>query len=447
MKHFIRTIVCLLAIVICQQMHAGQSLAAYQGNAHVHLLLFDTDSPGKIIESVSIDADSDYRYLGNPTNIAFFDSPPKMLAYAVQELLAKLSSGDQRLKNLQLDHFGVFVAGYEVFAPELVCLKAEGYGYADEYFAAKNSYAGAKGKCLPHNNGVPVWLESKEDYFWRTFYGFNYEFGQTIKARHMFLKGDHHLITQAARVRMIREQDTYEFIPDIDVVHTTTCAPGYQIRDGLMVEGSSVAPDILKDGGFHQVGRDVCSMILKAAPGSFTIGKTYDNLVLNALSALPVAREYARHRNDSILNRWKKGFSNELGIAITMVLKEAALPENDEDINSQIQEELIPLIVGGGPSKTYATLQAVAQSIQKLVNKGHVILPDGKKSRIRLLGEFPWDELGLKSFFRDELPAETYSRLEFIIAQDYEPMLAIAAAYIYQHPELFKEDVNEGADE
>ena len=96
MKLFIRTIVCFLAIAACQQIHAGWSLAAYQGNSHVHLLLFDTDNPGKVIESVSITPDTNYRYLGNPTNIAYFDSPPKMLAYAINELLAKLSSGDQK---------------------------------------------------------------------------------------------------------------------------------------------------------------------------------------------------------------------------------------------------------------------------------------------------------------------------------------------------------------
>ena len=447
MKHFIRTIVCLLSIIACPQMYAGKSLVAYQGNAHVHLMLFDTDNPKKIIESVSISPDSDYRYLGNPTNIAFFDSPPKMLAYAVKKLLTELSSDSQTLKKLHLDHFGVFTAGYDVYAHELVCLKAEGYGYADEDFAAENSYAGAAGKCLSHDNGAPVWLESKENFFWRTFAMFNHQLGQAIEASHMLLKGDHHLITQAARVRLIREKETYELIDDVDVVHTTTCAPGYQVRDGLLVEGSAVSPHIGIDGGFHQVGRGSCARILKPALEPFKADKIYTNApVVNALQALPIAREYATYRNDSILNRWKNGFSNELGIAIITVLKEAALPENDENINSQIQEELIPLIVGG-PSQQYTALQAVAQSITKLENKGYVILPDGKKNRIRLLGEFPWDELGLKSFFRYVLPERTYNRLEFIIAQDYEPMLTIAASYIYQHPELVSKNNDAEDDE
>ena len=438
MKHFIRTAVYFFALASCQQVHAGKSLAVYLGSAHVHLILFDTDNPKHIIKSLSRNSASGYKYLGKPTNIAYFDSPPQVLAYAINELLEDLSVDWMKIDQLWLDHFSVFVAGYDFFAHELICAKADGFGYVDEDIRRMTGNAGAAGSCLT-SNGVPVWLEDKEAFFWRTLDRFNHELGQTIKARHRSLKGDHLLLTQAARINLIREEDTYEFIPNTDMVQLSTCAPGYQIRNGTWVEESSVSPDNPKDGGFHQVGRDGCSRYLKPATGPFTVGKVYNNIVLNALSALPVAEEYASYRNDSILNRWKDGFSNELGIAITMVLRKAALPEKDEDLNPQIQEELIPLIIGEPPME-HGTLQSVVQTIRKLEQKGHALLPNGRKNRIRLLGEFPWDELGLKTFFRFELTPETYSRFEFIIAQDYEPMLAIAAAYIYQHPELFDKD-------
>ena len=194
------------------------------------------------------------------------------------------------------------------------------------------------------------------------------------------------------------------------------------------------------------VPKPMVSGYLKPATEPFNVGKVYDNIVLNALGSLPVASEYASHRNDSILNRWKGGFSNELGIAIIMILKKAALPENDEDIDSRLQDELIPLVVGE-PTRRYGTLQAVTESIKKLEKKGHAILPDGRKNPIRLLGEFPWNELGMKVFFRDALSPETYDRLDFIIDLEYEPVLAIAASYIYQHPELFDENKDEKGDE
>lgn len=445
MKHLIRTVVCFFVLVACQQIYAGQSLAVYQGNANVHLLLFETDNPQSIIQSVSIDSDTEYRYLGNPTNIAFFDSPPKMLAYAIERLLEKLSTANQKINKLQLDYLGVFIAGYEVFAKELVCFKAEGFGYVD---TAMTKTAGAKGGCLTHDDSAPIWLESKEDFFWRTLGVFNHKLGQTVEFSRKSLKGDHHLITQAARIRLINEQSTYEQMSDVDVVHVTTCAPGYQVRNRRMVEGSSVSSDIPKDGGFHQVGRDACARHLKSATEPFKVGKVYDDIVLNELSSLPVAEEYTKYSNDTILNRWKDRFSNELGIAITMVLKRAALPENDKDIKPSVQELLLPLIVGEEDSSSkYSALQALAQSIRKLEKKGHFTLPEGKKNQIRLLGEFPWDELGLKVFFRDELSAETYSRLDFVTALEYEPMLAIAASYIHQHPELFDEDKDEEDDE
>ena len=441
MKHYLRTVVLLSIVAVCQTSFAGYSLIAYEGNANVHLMLFDIEHPEEEVISVEINSASEYRNLGNPGNILYFDSPPKMLAYAINRLLEKITAIGCGGKHtgLKLDYLGVFIAGYDFFAHELVCKKASGFGYLDERIQEKYGTVGAAGKCQTYDNGIPIWLERKENHFWRTFAWFNQELGQTVEYNHRLLKGDHHLMTQAARVMLVRETGSYELMPDVDLVQVSTCAPGYQVRNGRWVEESSVSPDNPGDGGFHQLGRDVCRQYLEPATTPFKPWKNYDSIVLNKLSVLPVAIEYAQQRNDSILNRWKNGFSNELGFATTMLLMKSAFPEKDEDIDRTVQEQLIPLIIGE-PPMSHSTLHAVVESIKKLEQQGHVLLPDGKKNPIRLLGEFPWDELGLKIFFRFELPAETYRRLEFIIRQDYEPMLAIAATYIFKHPELFEEE-------
>ena len=434
MKHLITTVILLLVAAASLETHAGHSLAAYQGNANVHLLLFDTDNPHTVIKSVEINPVSEYVYLGNPTNIAYFDSPPKMLAFAVSKLLEALSTDNNKVHRLELDHFGVFIAGYEAFAHAQVCTKADGTGYLDEKIRLRANNAGAAGDCLTRDNGVPLLLENKETFFWRLFSQFNDELGQSVEAGHRLLKGDHLLLTQAARVRLISGQSAYELMDNIDLVQTTTCAPGYKVRGGVWTEGTPVSPDNSKDGGFHQLGRSACTHYLKPEKKPFKAGKPHGNIVLDKLESMPVAVAYAHHRKDSILNRWKKGFSNELGIAITMVLKNATFPEQDEDYSNAVQEQLIPLITGE-PPRNYGVLQAVAESIRKL-ERSYVLLPDGRKNPIRLLGEFPWSKLGLKLFFRNELSSETYERLEFITAPDFEPMLTIAATNIFLHPEL-----------
>ena len=429
------------------------TLTVYEGNSYAQAILAETGNPGNYI-SVEEHSGSRYENLGHPGNIAYFDSPPILLGNALTALMRKLRTADPFLVSINVQHFHIFIAGYDEYADAYICKKMlENGSTAPGYInAEKAEVAGASGFCMVSDNGEVIGKRLKKDHFLEQVKGKLFVNGIKFDGE-VVLTGDDRLHNASATETA--DTATDQITPDIAVVHATSCIWGDQIRGGKVVEGSGVTATTSRDGGYYQLGKKICTEHSKNVPDGLNAWSQFDDPVLAAMNSFPLAKGYFKAKEEHLFNRYKRGFyktpkptyfANEQGyMGVEILLNEAPYAFNDT-LWKEAQNILTAYVIGeakesekNSQEKDSSVIDEIAVVIGELSKQTHIHTASGEPPRIRVVGEFPWKRLKFFPAIKQRLPSEVTDRLDLLTDSDYQLVTSKASQrYSGLYPALAK---------
>ena len=412
---------------------AGYTLIAHEVKSHIRLVLFNTESPRSILAQVKINTGTEFRNLGLSGSLGDIESSTTFLSNAVITLAKEVPdkySGWHR----DLDGVGVYIFNYSSYATKKACQTQTGYEYIKRGW---NLWSSEVTVCLQDKQGSQQPVQTGEQIFWNLLETKLNQKGIELNALTSRLGNSLDLMLEASRVDPDKDAAPLQ---NTDLLILGDAAVGYQIRNGKY-NGKRFFPNRGDNGGYEQVGTDAQAKFLQSS-GPFPLfdsGTCFADPVLESLSLLDVSQDYAARYNDTILNRWREGFSAELGHAILYILTHEAPPAGIDIDGWRLARSALTDFMESTCQSYWRedVLEVVTGLIRFLAEVSRAELPEDAPF-IRVMGDFPWYRMGFVSVIKHKLDAgahtdadkervqEVKKKLKFVSKVEYPKRIAVA---------------------
>ena len=355
------------AITTHPESPGNYTLIAYGSPASVILLLTETGNPQNIIEFTAEHSGSSYDNFPLSGHFCHFYSSPILLGHALRTLMIKLKAKNPEKKFLSIEHFAIFIAGYDKCA-ELMVSPEKDKNVKDFYLDEVRKQLALYNVTAPDMTTIA---------------------------------GHHRLIARAARESL--EPDSIERIDDVDIILLTTSAVGYEVRGGQIL--SVKTPYISTHGGSFQLGTIICEEHINQACHQLKqFGQIYDP-VASAINTLPTVQAFNEKNEESFFPYYAKKYFLEDSLYSNIhsqLAYEVMSSDTPSGYNQTLWQEgqniLRYYVIAQAAEKTatYSLLHAAFQVLQRLGEEAqYPALPSCKLPPIHIFGELPLHDIRL----------------------------------------------------
>lgn len=374
-----------------KKLSSGYLLAVCQSHVQSHVLLFEKDSTGKVVEAVEAFAwlhNKPLTQSDQPGNINHLESASHQFRMALKRLNSKLSD---RYQLTHLDKVGFFIAGYD-----------EKDDPDDEELYQRRIIR-ELGKVLS---------------------------AQNVTVGSSMLSSDLHLISEASR----EAPETHEgaLIDDVNLIYSSSGTAVARVRAGE-VSISPIKAHYL-EGGFYELGMQV-----RKAYGEELEEEGEAQAVQTLLqSYLTHCRGTPEKEWD---DQWYEGSPAKAGIISALLIAE---PERPDELDAEdwfIARSAISALIypgGGAEGVEGSFLKNFIQSVYWHLD-GPVSQREGMP--LRVMGDFPWYGMGLASVMKEVLGKENAGKVKWFDEHTYRAMVVRAAKRIMENQVPAKDEL------
>ncbi|MRI32284.1 hypothetical protein EOPP23_04655 [Endozoicomonas sp. OPT23] len=341
---------------------------------------------------------------GDPGNLKYNESPLKLLDHALQNLVDN-SAIDDPDKSVDLV---IGIAGYDFYrkkdAPKLSSLAD--YRYTMYQHCQNTANKEEHFKCM----AKAIFSEK----------GFRVESVRLV--------GDHTLMAAGAAYWLERNKQKGS---NFDLIHATTIAVPYQIRDEKITPMSAKLPEWLRmSGGYWEVGKNVSQSWLSSLPTTDKHWADYisSDAVRQTLNASDYVQDYDRvqSKEHAMLKRWEHTGVNTLGYQAGRILDTEQKQDyltGDHAVRletyDKAQQQLTPVM-----NKTIESIAAIINTKQIEYYFGLAV---DERYPIVIMGEFSSNALktqASQATLLKSLPESSRDRVRFVPGDSFFDNLA-----------------------